>query len=258
MLELEGNLQPFVVSDSDVLISNLTKCVAELFWAVKLWDAKRNSPMYRAQYYTEIIRSIIAILRRVDAILFEIMKYSFYLDGRALEAYRYAIHNCTVAVRKEIAEGLFHDAFASYNKAFFPRSEAYYSAYLVDIANVRGDCFGTPDIPIPKQMGTERQMLIKAVSKCQKGMGELDRKFEKAPNQFLEETYARAHLRVRLDRDVQYCMVEASLERMDWLMLENNWKLLEVFDKLTHFLTQLNIYRNRGLMDNHDLSMLLQ
>ena len=169
VLELEGNLQPFVVSDSDVLISNLTKCVAELFWAVKLWDAKRNSPMYRAQYYTEIIRSIIAILRRVDAILFEIMKYSFYLDGRALEAYRYAIHNCTVAVRKEIAEGLFHDAFASYNKAFFPRSEAYYSAYLVDIANVRGDCFGTPDIPIPKQMGTERPMLIKAVSNAKRG-----------------------------------------------------------------------------------------
>ena len=64
--------------------------------------------------------------------------------------------------------------------------------------------------------------------------------------------------RIDEDRDVQYCMVEASLERMDWLMLENNWKLLEVFDKLTHFLTQLNIYRNRGLMDNHDLSMLLQ
>ena len=64
--------------------------------------------------------------------------------------------------------------------------------------------------------------------------------------------------RIDEDSDVQYCMVEASLERMDWLMLENNWKLLEVFDKLTHFLTQLNIYRNRGLMDNHDLLMLLQ
>lgn len=51
---------------------------------------------------------------------------------------------------------------------------------------------------------------------------------------------------------------EASMEKMGSMMCENSNKLLGIYDELTHFLTQINIYRNRGLSDTHDLAMFLQ
>lgn len=51
---------------------------------------------------------------------------------------------------------------------------------------------------------------------------------------------------------------EATMEKMGALMCDNSNKLIGIYDELTHFLTQINIYRNRGLSDTHDLAMFLQ
>lgn len=51
---------------------------------------------------------------------------------------------------------------------------------------------------------------------------------------------------------------EATMEKMGAMMFENNNRLIGIYDELTHFLTQVNIYRNRGLSDTHDLAMFLQ
>ena len=46
------------------------------------------------------------------------------------------------------------------------------------------------------------------------------------------------------------------MEKMGAMMFEN--RLIGIYDELTHILTQVNIYRNRGLSDTHDLAMFLQ
>ncbi|KAJ7380743.1 hypothetical protein OS493_007116 [Desmophyllum pertusum] len=51
---------------------------------------------------------------------------------------------------------------------------------------------------------------------------------------------------------------EATMEKMGALMCDNGNKLIGIYDELTHFLTQINIYQNRGLSDTHDLAMFLQ
>ena len=51
---------------------------------------------------------------------------------------------------------------------------------------------------------------------------------------------------------------EASMEKMGAMMCDNGNKIIGIYDELTHFLTQINIYRNRGLSDTHDLAMFLQ
>ena len=51
---------------------------------------------------------------------------------------------------------------------------------------------------------------------------------------------------------------EASMEKMGAMMCDNSSKIIGIYDELTHFLTQINIYRNHGLSDTHDLAMFLQ
>ena len=51
---------------------------------------------------------------------------------------------------------------------------------------------------------------------------------------------------------------EASMEKMGVMMCDNSNKIIGIYDELTHFLPQINIYRNRGLSDTHDLAMFLQ
>ena len=48
------------------------------------------------------------------------------------------------------------------------------------------------------------------------------------------------------------------MEKMGAMMAENGKKLIGLYDEITHFLTQINVYRNRGLSDTHDLAMFLQ
>lgn len=50
---------------------------------------------------------------------------------------------------------------------------------------------------------------------------------------------------------------EASFEKMGELMANNNSKLLAMYDELSTFLAQINVYRGKGLSDSHKLSAFL-
>ena len=45
---------------------------------------------------------------------------------------------------------------------------------------------------------------------------------------------------------------------MGALMNENSARLLGLYDELSAFLTQINLYRGRGLSDSHELALFLQ
>ena len=51
---------------------------------------------------------------------------------------------------------------------------------------------------------------------------------------------------------------DQSFEKMGALMSDNNWKLLGLYDELPMFLSQINVFRGRGLSDSHELALLLQ
>ena len=51
---------------------------------------------------------------------------------------------------------------------------------------------------------------------------------------------------------------DASFEKMGALMSENSGRLLGLYDKLSAFLAQINLYRGRGLSDSHKLAIFLQ
>lgn len=51
---------------------------------------------------------------------------------------------------------------------------------------------------------------------------------------------------------------DQSFEKMGALMCDNHWKLLGLFDELPMFLSQMNVFRGRGLSDSHELAILLQ
>ena len=40
------------------------------------------------------------------------------------------------------------------------------------------------------------------------------------------------------------------------MMNENNWKILGLYDELPMFLSQINVFRGRGLSDSHELALL--
>ena len=51
---------------------------------------------------------------------------------------------------------------------------------------------------------------------------------------------------------------DATFEKMGELMSENGSRILGMYDELTTFLTQINLYRGRGLADSHELALFLQ
>ena len=51
---------------------------------------------------------------------------------------------------------------------------------------------------------------------------------------------------------------DASFEKMGALMSENSGRLLGLYDELSAFLAQINLYRGRGLSDSCELAMFLQ
>ena len=62
-----------------------------------------------------------------------------------------------------------------------------------------------------------------------------------------------------VDEQDPACVVDdASFEKMGALMNENSARLLGLYDKLSAFLTQINLYRGRGLSDSHELAPFLQ
>ena len=58
--------------------------------------------------------------------------------------------------------------------------------------------------------------------------------------------------------DQSWCLDDQSFEKMGALMAENHCKLLGLYDKLAMFLSQINVFRGRGLSDTHELALFLQ
>lgn len=50
----------------------------------------------------------------------------------------------------------------------------------------------------------------------------------------------------------------ATFEKMGALMDENDGRLLGIYDDMTSFLTQINLYKLRGHTDSHDVAVFLQ
>lgn len=51
---------------------------------------------------------------------------------------------------------------------------------------------------------------------------------------------------------------DATFEKKGDLMDENHRKLMGLYDELLTFLTQMNLYRGKGLAESHDLALFLQ
>ena len=58
--------------------------------------------------------------------------------------------------------------------------------------------------------------------------------------------------------DPPWVFDDGTLEKMGVLMKDNSCRLLGLYDELSAFLTQLNLYRGRGLSDSHEMALFLQ
>ena len=58
--------------------------------------------------------------------------------------------------------------------------------------------------------------------------------------------------------DPSWMLDDQSFEKMGSLMAENHGKLLGLYDELAMFLSQINVFRGRGLSDSHELALFLQ
>ena len=52
-----------------------------------------------------------------------------------------------------------------------------------------------------------------------------------------------------------WCLDDQSFEKMGALMSENHNKLLGLYDELAMFLSQINVFRGRGVSDTHELAL---
>ena len=71
----------------------------------------------------------------------------------------------------------------------------------------------------------------------------------------LRQTRARLDLK---ETKPSWLLEEATFEKMGAMMAENNAKLLGLYVELSSFLTQINLYKSRGVSDSHDLALFLQ
>lgn len=60
------------------------------------------------------------------------------------------------------------------------------------------------------------------------------------------------------DGSISWLLDDATFEMMGELMACNYDRIFGLYDELTTFLTQINLYRGRGLADSHELAMFLQ
>ena len=60
------------------------------------------------------------------------------------------------------------------------------------------------------------------------------------------------------EQEPAWVVDDASFEKMGALMNENSARLLGLYDELSAFLAQINLYRGRGLSDSHELALFLQ
>ena len=58
--------------------------------------------------------------------------------------------------------------------------------------------------------------------------------------------------------DPTWILDDASFEKMGALMHSNASRLLGLYDELSAFLSQINLYKGRSLSDSHELALFLQ
>jgi hypothetical protein len=58
--------------------------------------------------------------------------------------------------------------------------------------------------------------------------------------------------------DPQWLLGDSTLEKMGDLMASNEGRLLGLYDELSTFLTQLNLYKGKGVNVSHELALFLQ
>ena len=75
---------------------------------------------------------------------------------------------------------------------------------------------------------------------------------------FLHKQIGEARKQCGLDDSTAWIMNDQSFEKMGDLMSKNHWKLLGLYDELSMFLSQVNIFRGRGVSDSHELAVFLQ
>ena len=61
----------------------------------------------------------------------------------------------------------------------------------------------------------------------------------------------------RKDVHPSWTVEESSFEKMGALMASNDGRLMGLYDELSSFLTQINLYGNKGISDSHDTSTFL-
>ena len=61
----------------------------------------------------------------------------------------------------------------------------------------------------------------------------------------------------RKDIHPPWTVEESSFEKMGALMATNHGRLLGLYDELSSFLTQINLYGSKGISDSHDTSTFL-
>ena len=75
----------------------------------------------------------------------------------------------------------------------------------------------------------------------------------------LRKLMGEARRQCGLDNSVSsWLMDDQSFEKMGDLMYKNHWKLLGLYDELSMFLSQVNVFRGRGVSDSHELAVFLQ
>ena len=55
-----------------------------------------------------------------------------------------------------------------------------------------------------------------------------------------------------------WLLQDATFEKMGAMMAENHSKILGLYDELSSFLTQINLYNRHGLSESHNLALFLQ
>ena len=75
---------------------------------------------------------------------------------------------------------------------------------------------------------------------------------------FLTGILQKVRIKLKLTRaHPAWLLDEASFEKMGELMASNQSKLLAMYDELSAFLAQINVYRGKGLCESHELSTFL-
>ena len=75
---------------------------------------------------------------------------------------------------------------------------------------------------------------------------------------WLRQIVEDAHAMSTNDESPSWFLDDQSFEKMGALMHANHSKLLGLYDELPMFLTQINVFRGKGLSDSHELAVFLQ